>query len=135
MVNQMSVTFCTLLDGCGDLAQRLPTFQDIFLCAGPACLSVWLLSALHGWRPVVFSAVLVVLTDLFMYVRLAATQWPQGDAAMAAVFSGFCIITTLSFSGMFASVYPDLRSGLRLITPLLSVGLTLALWLQHGVRG
>lgn len=134
MINQISVGFCTLLNGCGDLAQRLPTLPDIFLCAVPGGFLVWVLSALHGWRPVAFSAVLVRLADLFMYVRLDAAHWPQGDAAMATVFSGFCIITTLSFAGMSASIYPDLRSGFRLFASVLSACLSLAFWLQGGLN-
>lgn len=133
MIHQITHGVCTLLSGCGDLVQRLPTLPDIFLCAVTGGFTVWVLSTLHGWRPVVFSAVLVGLTDTFMYVRLDAAHWPQGDAAMATVFSGFCIITTLSFAGMSASIYPDLRSGFRLIASVLSACLTLAFWLQGGL--
>lgn len=96
---------------------------------------VWLLIALHGGRPVVLTAIPVGLTDLFMYVRLDAAQWPQGDATMATLFSGFIIINTLAFEERSVSIFPHLRFGLRLITPVLSVGITLVLWLQHGVRG
>ncbi|MCT6592980.1 hypothetical protein N3553_24280 [Pantoea dispersa] len=135
MINLMSVKFCTLLNGCGDLTQRLPTFPGILLVAVTGVFMVCLLRALYGWRTVIFSTALVGLTDLLLYVRLEAARWPQGDAAMATLFSGFIIISTLAFEGRSVGIFPHLRYALRLITPVLSVGITLVLWLQHGVRG
>ncbi|WP_264272132.1 hypothetical protein [Pantoea ananatis] len=70
----------------------------------------------------------------FMYVRLSAGHLPQGDAAMFALFSGFILIICLAFEALLIRDYPRLRYGLRLMMALLSGCMTLALWLQAGVR-
>ncbi|MCW0345842.1 hypothetical protein NB703_003935 [Pantoea ananatis] len=53
---------------------------------------------------------------------------------MFALFSGFILIICLAFEALLIRDYPRLRYGLRLMMALLSGCMTLALWLQAGVR-
>jgi len=130
MVNQISVRLCAMINGCGDLAHRLPATGVIFSCAVIACVAIFLLSAIHGWRPVAFSAGLVALTDIILYLRLDVAQWPQGDAEMTTFFSFTSLIFLLPAEKGLIRRAPHFKRCLRLITPVLSVCFALLLLLS-----
>lgn len=134
LFHQINDWLCTGLSGCESIRQRLPPLVGILACLIPGGIMCCLLSQIRGWRPVLLSGALTVMTSLLMYVRLSAVHWPQGDAAMAGLFSGFSLIMSLSFEAMFMRIYPHLRYGLRMMTPVLSVLTTFVLWLHAGVR-
>lgn len=120
MINQISVRLCTLLNGCGDLAHRLPATGVIFNCAFIVGVTICLLSAVHGWRLVAFSAGLVVLTDIILYLRLDVAQWPEGDAEMTTFFTFTSLIFLLPAERGLMRSAPHFKRCLRLITPVLS---------------
>ncbi|WP_019106292.1 hypothetical protein [Pantoea ananatis] len=134
LFHQLNDWLCTGLNGCVNIWHRLLPLGSIVECVIVISIMGWLLSKIYGWRPVIYSVVLAVLINLFMYVRLSAGHLPQGDAAMFALFSGFILIICLAFEALLIRDYPRLRYGLRLMMALLSGCMTLALWLQAGVR-
>jgi len=130
VVNQISIRLCAVLNGCEDFVHRLPATWTVINCIVFTGLTIGLLSKIYGWRPVAFSAGLVILADLVLYLRLDAAQWQQGDAELTMFFSLFSLIFLLPAEGGLISNYPHLKWYLRLITPALSVCFSSLLWLS-----